>query len=581
MATSDRREYLTATMLDQATLDRMQDNCEFGLRMAADIESPDGWLHVSNGHTYVGTRFYQALAEFPTIRRTMGEWLNPALEFSTLELSIGNVDGRFNKYLPGGSHYDGWVGRSVTVRLGLRDVEATYFPIFQGEVTDAGGFRRDQKKITIVARDKFDKFSKEYPATAITREVFPDVEDNLIGTIIPVVYGDWTVALNPGGASIPGIPVNGRHDDVLEGTMNLQVLVSENANTYFDDAHCYVQRSDKFYHLDQANIVVGSGNRSFEIVQGGTATATVKDEETGMPVVETIVYTYEQGDKFWCRVRGKNLGSYSDNAVAIAKDILKTHGGATEDDFHSNWATVRDKAAPAESAIKNIKARVWRQEPVAAMAEASALLEEVRVEVFPDVNLQLKLSPFHFDAFPAPASISYTVRNWDLKRDTFSPKLDERNVWNRAKADYNFDPVLNATSQTTPTFRNDQAILQMKREISKKPVFPLLYRAEDVVLQLHEMLKVASSGSEFVDVVLTPRSVKKDLAEFIKINVRFGSTVMENVPAMIREIGYDPAGLAMPMKLWSFQLLPYPGYTPGYPGTYGGFSASITQEQGE
>jgi len=62
------------------------------------------------------------------------------------------------------------------------------------------------------------------------------------------------------------------------------------------------------------------------------------------------------------------------------------------------------------------------------------------------------------------------------------------------------------------------------------------------------------------------------------LNIEIGSVIYENVPAMIRSKGYDPAGIQIPVTLWCMQLLPFSGYTPGYSGTVGGYNQSITQE---
>jgi hypothetical protein len=581
VSTSDRLEFETAMVLDQALLDRMQDSLFFGLNMVADIETPDGFMRVSDGNQYVGSTFYEALAEFPTVRRTLGEWLNPALEFSTLEIAVSNVDGRFNKYIAGGANFDGWIGKTVQIRLGLRDVESTYFTIFSGRVTDVAGFQRDRSKIVLTARDRFDTASVKYPKTTLTKEAFPDLEDDKIGVVVPYVYGDWTVEVNANGASVPAFTVNGAHVDVLAGTANVSVLISENANRSFDTAKVYLQRSDKWYLFNAADITAVVDNRAFEIIQGSTIYADVIDPVTGIVTPEALTFQYQDSDKFWVQVKGKFLDSlaYSDNAVWIARDILITHGGLTSGDFAANWATYRDKSSPPESAIANIKARRWRQEPESAALDARQLLAQVRLEFSENQNLQFEITALHFDEFPDVSTINYSIRNWDVQTETFVPKLDDRNVWNRAKADYNYDPVINENAKQTPIFKNDAAIAQAKKDISKKVVFPDLYVKTDVENQLKEMLKVASGYSEFVDVVLTPRSVKKDIGQFVKINVQVGSTIFQDVPAMIRDIGYDPNGFRVPMKLWSFQMLPYTGYTPTYPATaVGGATATITQE---
>lgn len=573
MASSDRRPYLSATTLDQALLDQMQDNLEFGLELVVDIQTPTGYIRASDRNKYVGSVFYEALLTFPIIKRTLGEWLNPGLEFSTLELALSNVDSRLNNFLPGGADFSGWIGKTLDVRLGLRDVSSTYFSIYKGTITDVGGFRRDTEKITLIGRDKFDTVNVEYPKTALTTLSFPNLEDSKVGTILPYIYGDWTEDLSAGGASVPAFVVNGAdvpaNVDVIDGNENLVLYISENANRSFDTSNVYVLRDDVFYQFDAADITGVLDNRAFELKQTGSG---------GVTVVDGSGYIYDASDQFFVRVEGKDLGSRHNNAVWIARDILMTHGGLVSGDFAANWATLADKASPAESNIAGFKCRSWRQEPESALTDALQLLEQVRIEMAVDNAQKFRLYSLHLDDFPSLASIDYELKNWDIQKESFSPKLDDRNIWNRAKAEYRFDPFLNANSQTTPTYRNQGAITQAGKEISKKVIFPNLHKKADVILQLKEMLKMASGYSEFIDAVLTPRSVKKELGDFVKINVTIGSTQFTDVPAMIREIGYDPNGLRVPVKLWSFQMLPYPAYSPSYSGIVGGSTATITEE---
>ena len=44
---------------------------------------------------------------------------------------------------------------------------------------------------------------------------------------------------------------------------------------------------------------------------------------------------------------------------------------------------------------------------------------------------------------------------------------------------------------------------------------------------------------------------------------------------MIREIGYDPRSLRIVVKLWALTMIPFPGWEPNYPGTVGGYNATI------
>lgn len=570
MATRDRKPYLTAMALTQALLDQCADNLEGQLELIVDVERPDGdIIRASDRNKYVGGTFYEALTQFPIISRTLGDWLSPVVEFSSLTISVSNVDGRFNDILPEGANYGGWLNRKVTVKLGLREVASTYEAIYEGQVTDVGGVQRDRSKITLITRDKFDRVNQRFPNQVLKSDEFPDIASEFIGVVVPIIYGDWTVKLaTDNGADVPAFPVNSGKQDVIDGNENLQLVVSENANTDFLTSGVYVKRGDFYYPVDSGDVQNLNGDKNvFELRQSGTGGTTTID---GTP------FKYESGDAFFVKVKGKDLGTYDDNLVWQARDILMSYGGVSSGEFDANWATYRDKSSPSQSAISSFKSRVWVQEQQEAMQYALSMLEQVRLEAFVDKNLNFKLNSLHFEDFdPTPG---FTVKNWDLEAGTLSPKLDDRNIWNRAQADYAFTPSINANFRQTPIFKNQDAITQTGKAISKKVVFPNLYEEATVILQLKEMLKLASGYAEFIDMTLNARAMKQDLGNFVSINVDMGSTRFNNVPAMIREIGYDSRGLRIPVKLWSFQMCPFPGYEPGHAGIVGGYSATITQE---
>lgn len=655
MSGKDRQSYLTATVLDQSLLDFCHDNLENRLEMAVDIETPDGVIHASDRNKYVGSTFYEALLNFPVIGRTVGEWLSPELQFSTLTLELSNVDGRYNKYLPSGPSFAGWVGKSVTVRMGLAEVESTYTTIFKGTVTDIGGFKRSTKSITVIARDRYDQINSNFPTTAFTEAAYPKIEVKNIGVLLPVIYGDFTVATDPNPASVPAFVVNGNdpfvtfkdkafdadagtdtltavnHDlddsDVVQvsssGTLpaplltgtdyyvvnagsddfqlsatpagppinlttagtgdhkliatplaaheNVKFRISENDLLSFDAANVYLKRGDLYILVPPGEVTaVGAGNKTFEVFQN-TGTLWIP-QETG----PDVAYLFDANDTFWVRVKGKDLGAYSDNVVSQAKDLLKTYGGLVDGDFDGNWVTYRDKAAPAESAIATFKSRVWVQEAKQVLTYVLSMFEQFRLEAFIDRNLLVKINSLHFDDFVAAPT--FDVRNWDVGRDTFKTTIDERNNFNRAQGFYNFLPDVNENSLKTPILKNQAAIDQISKQISKEVDFPNIYDEATVKLQLGEILKLASATLETVEAQLTWRSLLKDIGEFVAIDVKIGSSVFEGVPAMVRDIGYDPAGLKIPVKLWSMMMVPFPGYTPGYAGTVGGYSATIIEE---
>lgn len=568
MGTVDRRPYLSATMLDQPILDEMADNLEFAIDMVADIESPTGTIHASDKNKYVGEVFYRALCQFPEISRTMGDWLSPALEFSTLELPLSNVAGRFSSLLPGGADFANWVGKTVDVRLGLAEVEASYSSIYRGRVTDVGGLDRDRAKIIVRTRDDLDRFGVSFPRTGLTQTVFADLDDSLVGTILPVCYGDFTVGPLQTAAgigdtsSVPAFPLNGKAAGVLAGSTNLQFIITENDNRFLDPSTVWCKRGDLWALVPSANVVSIVANRTFEVVQGFS--------------IDASPYVYKPGDSFFVRIRGKDVGaSYQDNIVWQARDLLMTQGGASSGDFSSAWATLRDKPSPAGSDLATIKSRVWVQDPENVVTYALSMFEQVRCEMFIDRSLTLDLSTLHLEDFvPSP---TFKVRQWDLAEGTLKPKLDDRNVWNRVRGQYAFDPALKQLARQTPTFVNTAAVTQIGKRISKQIEFPNLYVESDVTAQLDGMLRLATGNPELVEASLNPRAVLLDLGDFVRVDLSMGGLTFANTPMMVRRIGYDPKG-RVPVLLWNMQMTPFPGYTPGYAGTVGGSTAIITQE---
>jgi len=524
-------------------------------------------IYASDRNKYVGGVFYEALLVFPQIYRTVGEWLAPTLQFSNVTLNLSNADGRFNVYLPGGGSYNSFIGNNVTVKIGLAEQASTYRVIFQGKITEIGGFARNIFSVTFIARDDYERLNVLFPKVALTKASFPDIEDQNNGQILPVIYGDWTASLEPDPAVVPAYVLNGLNSNVIGGTRdNVEFRISDNDLTLFDTTKVYLLKSSEFFLVASADVVnVGAGNKTFEIAQN-----------TGNLWYNGAAYLYELGDTFYVQVKGKDLGTYDDNIISQAQDILISQAGAISGDFDANWTTYRDKASPAESAVSTFKSRIWENEPKPVMEYVLSLLEQVRLEAFIDENNKIKINSLHFEDWnPSP---SFTVKNWDIIEKTLVPRTDDKNNFNRAQGAYDFHPIVNENVKNTPIFKNAASITQVGRAITKQIVFPNLYVEADVSAQLQEILKIASSLFETIECAFTWRALLLDVGDFVNLSIDFGGIIYDNVPAMIRSKGYDPSGIMIPVQLWSTQLLPFPSYVPAYPGTVGGYNGIITQE---
>lgn len=364
----------------------------------------------------------------------------------------------------------------------------------------------------------------------------------------------------------------GNHNFIADPSVakaDVQLRISENDLVLFDSTNVYLKRGDIFDLVPAADVYnIGAGNKTFSVKQN-TANLWVTTD-AGL-----VAYLYEESDIFYVRVKGKTLGGYEDNLVWQARDILMTYGLLPSGDFDANWSTYRDKSTPAQSSISTIRSRIWIQEAKPAMTYALQLLEQVRLEAFLSIDLKVKLNSLHFEDWNA--SPTFVVKNWDVEKDSFKTSTDERNNFNRAQGFFNFLPSSGENSLKTKIWKNPAAITQMGKAVSKMIEFPNLVELSDVEYQVKEIIRLASSSFEVVDTNLTWRSLLQDIGDFVLVDVKIGSAIFDNVPAMVRDVGYDPAGLKRPIRLWSLMMVPFPGYVPGYTGTVGGYNATITE----
>lgn len=656
MSSSNRQPYLNASAISQELLNASSDNLANQIELIVEIEAPDGSIiRASDRNKYVGEHFYEALTKFPDVARTIGEFLGQGIVFSEMQFELSNVDGRFNKFLPGGSAFAGWVGRLVTVKIGLRDVASSYVQVFRGAITEEGGFSRSVKSITVKARDVLEKINKNFPSDTFSKALFPKIDEDLVNKTIPLIYGDWTINILPNLASVPAVVINGgdiyvtgdsidvrvtlspdaftpviftainhkldvgkeitissdnpnfpstllgnhfiksvtpneftigpqnggahvlqtgdvtgNHDATKPehiANTNVACVISSNPNSLFDTDHVFVKRGDSYYQIPHQLIVSVSSNLNAFQIQHNDNRFKIADER----------WIYATSDEIFVRVKGKPLNSTDqENMVAIASDILTTYGGVLPSELDASWTTFKNKSSPSQSAIASIKSRAYIFEPQNTMEYAVSLLEQVRLELFVNRSQKIALSSLHWEDFDD--SPTFQISNWDIEKDSLIPQIDDRNNFNRVRAVYSYLPDLNDNAFSTRYFRNQAAISQAGKEITKLLVYPNLHDMAQVEAQVQETLKLVSGYREIIVCSLTTRAILKDIGDWVYLNVQIGSTIFSNVPCQIRDISYSPQGLKLPVRLWSFAMLPFGSWSPSYTGTVGGQNATITAE---
>jgi hypothetical protein len=346
---------------------------------------------------------------------------------------------------------------------------------------------------------------------------------------------------------------------------NVKCVIAANTLSLFDSSNVYIRRSGAYYRIPSTEIQnISITKNYFEIRQ---------DNGTWF---DGAKYFFNKTDEIFVRCKGKSLAGYDDNAVAIAQDILTTYAGVVSGDLDASWSTYKNKATPSTGAISTWKARAWIGEPTLAMEYAVNLLQQVRIQLFQNKSAKLDLHALHWDEFDDTPS--FIAKNWDIERESLKPTLDVQNNFNRSRAVYGYSPESRESIFSTAWYINSAAISQTGRTLTRELSYPNLYRLADVEIQVKETLKLASGYREVIELTLTNRAILQDIGEWILLDVQVGSVQLNGVPCLIREIGYSPDGLKLPVKLWSFAMLPFGSWNPGFAGIVGGESATISAE---
>lgn len=330
---SDRRResYLSATDLTQAELDETARGGENQIEAICVITKTVGettyTLRVADRPKFVGDYFYQGRAKFPAAVRTLAALQSPSVQYSEMEIELANADGFYNQYLVGGANYFSFIGARLEVKIGLRDIAASFKTVFDGIVPDQDGFSAGVSALVIRARDKFASLSVAVPLPVINETDYPSAPNENLGKMIPLVLGDWTAGFNVNEGTgvevvtvsdvqhnvltaspsnfyggVPGYYVGGGHFVFSIGTFTPEAVQA-----------CYIKRGDKIL---QCNFNATPANAA------GYWTVQVTNLKTDAP--GTCAYEYQQGDVAMVSVKVpyRNGTDVYSNPVALAETIL-------------------------------------------------------------------------------------------------------------------------------------------------------------------------------------------------------------------------------------------------------------------
>jgi hypothetical protein len=573
----DRRKdaYLLATDLDQAELDETflggENEIEFIGTLVKTVTI--GFtvtvytLRFADRPKYVGDDFYEGRATFPKIFRTIGELQAPSIKFSELEVQLANMDGFYNQYLEGGASYFSFIGAELTIKMGLRDVAASFKTIFQGTVPEDGGSSVSRTDITIHARDKFDALNRRVPLPVINDVDFPSAPQDSFGKMIPFALGDWEHGYNftADAKTVSAADGSGGSNDVKADSPNNFAggLIGYNVGggffvfsvgTYTPDnaAEVHIKRGDDMLQTDFDTTPVNTAGYWSIMVNGLIDTGAV-----------TVPYVYQSGDIALIKIKVPYaVGEYS-NFIKIAREILYELGDRVSGDLHaSSWNTLIAKATPAQSDFTTLKGRIWiGNEKDTVLGSAIGILEGVRVEMYIDRDGLIHLSTLHPEDFPAPGSAT-RVDQIELSEADVKQDADDRTFFNEAQINYSFTPATGKTALATGLKKNANSQTLSGKRVAKSIDCPWLYIEADANYQLIEFLRFYSAGLSYITVPMAWVHLRRDLGEFLSINYNIGSLSYTEAPMQIRDTTIDPGDCSVEKKLLSLHNFAYTGYDP-------------------
>lgn len=594
MGSIDRRPYLNDNaILTQSLLDECSGNLTTQLEMICIVRDVGGGfinMFFSDRSKYVklvgasGTTFFEPRVTFPQISRTLGDFLSNTLELSSLQVTINNSDQYFNTIMPGGDLYNGFINKELEVLVGIGENGSNYHTIFNGQITKVGGFSRDYKSFQLTAKNKFELLNTEFPNEYLLKSEFPYLDDSLEGTALPLVLGDWTVNIRRGAPSVPSFAVNSQdplvnksivnennEPDPNVGSADILVLISINPLSYVNTSNVVLVRSDTAYLVPLGDVAIfpGLDNRGIVISQKGF-------------VIDGEPFIYQDGDEFFFEVMGTTFESGIDlsNPVRQAKYILNYYADVMDSELDASWNTFILRVA-----AKGWKTRCWIKDQQPLLEYVLSFFEQIRLEVYINNENKLAITSLWFEDFiPNP---SFKLNNWDIIKGTFQPRLEDRNVFNSAKAEYSFDPSITQNRFSTAQYSNELAVTQMGSKIAKLIVFPNLYEESHVLENLHEILRLVPY-IEYIECSVIPRALLLELGQHIglKINIggfnlvdKFGVLYNDMVTGIVRSIGFDPKGMAIPLKIWMLQMVTFPGSLKNdVVGKISGYNVVITKD---
>jgi hypothetical protein len=567
----DRRRaaYQDATSLSQSMLDETFRGGETQIEaigvITKTVSATTYTIRFADRPKYVGNNFYEGRASFPIVQRTIGDPLSPSIKFSQVEIRLANMDGFYNDYLESGDTYINWIGARLQLSMGLRDVSASFITVFDGFVPEDDGSDVTRESIIIRATDRFNDLNRRPGLPYINVTDFPSAPADVLGKIIPMVLGKWTVGFT--------VTDDTGTVDITDTGISKQVNTGSPTGFYGGVPGYYVGGGYFVFSIgsytpdtiDAVYIKRGSTflQCNFTATPANTAGYWSVEVTSLDGVLGTVPYIYQTGDVAAISVDVPyDTGKYS-NVIELAREILYTLGGKVDADLNEDsWDDLAAKATPAQSDFTSLEGRLWiGDEKSTVLALTLGLLEQVRVEMFIDADGLIKVQGLHPEDFPDPDDMD-RIDQVELDENRVDRKADDKTFFNQGWINYGYTPLTGKTELSTVQKKNQTSIDKSGKTVIKVIDCPNLYVAADAEYQLIEFLRLYSAGLSFITVDLCWVHLLRDLGQFMRFNYSIGGFQYRDKPTMVREINLNLATASVQMKLLSLANFPYADYSP-------------------
>lgn len=161
--------------------------CEF--HVLAVIELTDLTLRYADTNMSMSDgNFYEGRLEAGNLSRAFSCWTEPKQRQSTLAITLKDHDRTVRAFLDSFA----WGLRPVKVYVGKGRALEDYTLDFDGIVKFPGGISYDDRRVRIQLRDARDRDTVTLPSGKYLTVNYPNLEEESIGRVKPIVYGDWS-----------------------------------------------------------------------------------------------------------------------------------------------------------------------------------------------------------------------------------------------------------------------------------------------------------------------------------------------------------------------------------------------------